>query len=221
MKNDRYLLPWHSSIIAREGWVFIFLFGFLSALFLLIGVLFIGVPLLFLTLFTIYFFRNPERVLPEGEDLIVSPADGRIIEVSDVQDNVYTGRPAKKVSIFMSVFSVHVNRVPVGGKVEDIRYHPGKFVVASLDKASEDNERNAVILNAGKSAPIAVVQIAGLIARRIVCYLSIGDRIDQGERFGLIRFGSRVDLYLPLESRIEVGQGDKVRAGSTIIGRFE
>lgn len=207
-------------MIAREGWVFVFLFGFVSAVFFLLGVQFVAWPFLFIAVFTLFFFRNPERVAPGGDNLIISPADGRVIEISDLKENQYTGVPVKKVSIFMSVFNVHVNRVPVPGSVREIRYHPGKFFVASTDKASKDNERNAVIIDTDKGLPVAVVQIAGVVARRIVCYLTKGCSVSAGQRMGLIRFGSRVELYLPPGSNIEVSCGDKVRAGTTIIGRF-
>lgn len=207
--------------VAREGWIFIFVFGVVSAFFFIINWWFLGIPFLLLTLFTVYFFRNPERMGPKGEHLVLSPADGRVVEISNVESNDYTGKPAKKIGIFMSVFNVHVNRVPISGTVNEIKYHPGKFLVASLDKASVHNERNAIIFDTEKSVPIVVVQIAGLIARRIVCYLSKGLHINQGERLGLIRFGSRVDLYLPDDSSVDISVGDRVRAGVTIIGRIE
>jgi phosphatidylserine decarboxylase len=221
MAGNNNVTRGRSCIIAREGWIFIFLFGAISALFFSFGFWILGVPLLFLTLFTVYFFRNPERVGPEGDGLVISPADGRVVEVSQLENNDYTSGPSKKIGIFMSVFNVHVNRAPISGEVQDIKYHPGKFLVASRDKASNDNERNAIILDIGKSSPIAVVQIAGLVARRIVCYLSKGLKICQGERLGLIRFGSRVDVYLPLESDVDVSIGDRVKAGVTIIGRVK
>jgi len=210
----------HSYIVAKEGWLFIFLFALVTTLFLFVGLWYLWLPMAFLTLFTIYFFRNPDRVPPPGTDLIISPADGKVIAVENLKGNIFTENPAKKISIFMSVFNVHVNRIPVSGKIDDIKYHPGKFLVASLDKASEHNERNALFIETAKGIKIAVVQIAGLVARRIVCYLNQGDSIQTGERLGLIKFGSRVDLYLPVDSDVQVKIGDKVKAGRSIIGRL-
>ena len=208
-------------IVAREGWVFILLFAVIAVLFLVFEIYWVGIPLVGLAIFSIYFFRNPERVPPSDDQLIISPADGRIVDVSDVEDNPYTHRPAKRVGIFMSVFSVHVNRAPLTGRVENVSYYPGKFLVASTDKASHANERNAILLNVGRETPIGIVQIAGTVARRIVCYLSKGDQIGRGERLGLIRFGSRVDLYLPVDTNIQVQKGDRVKAGTTVVGRFD
>lgn len=208
-------------IIAREGWVFILLFAVIAVAFMIFGIYWVGVPFAALAIFSIYFFRNPERVPPGDDQLITSPADGRIVDVSHVEDNPYTHRPAKRVGIFMSVFSVHVNRAPLTGRVEDVSYYPGKFLVASTDKASHANERNAILLDAGRETPIGIVQIAGTVARRIVCYLSKGDQVGRGERLGLIRFGSRVDLYLPVETNIQIQKGDRVKAGTTVIGRFD
>lgn len=209
-----------SFIIAPEGWPFVAVFTLATILFLILEIWLAAVPLALLTLFTLFFFRNPRRQPPQGSDLVVSPADGKVVEVTQVKDNIYTGSPAKKVGIFMSPFNVHVNRIPVDGRVEKVRYYPGKFLVAFKDKASEDNERNAVLINMRDGLSLAVVQIAGFIARRIVCYLSHGDRVSAGERFGIIRFGSRVDLYLPENSKIAVSVGDRVKAGVTVVGRF-
>lgn len=220
MRNRRRLSAGHSGIIAREGWVFVFLFGSVAALFLFLRVFAVGIPALLLAFFTLYFFRNPERCPPEGDALIISPADGKVIEVSDIGDNEFTNGPAKKISIFMSIFNVHVNRVPLPGKVREVRYRPGRFMVAFKEKASSDNEKNAVIFETSKNLTVAVVQIAGFVARRIVCYLSKGDSARGGQRLGLIRFGSRVDLYLPRNSSVDVAAGERVRAGETIIGRI-
>lgn len=208
-------------IIVREGWAFVFIFAAVAAFVFALGFELPAAFLVVLTLFTIYFFRNPKRVSPGGEGLIVSPADGRVIEVKDVESNIYTSGVAKKVSIFMSVFNVHVNRSPIDASVEEVRYYPGRFFVASLDKASDANERNAIILNTGKGLKIAVVQIAGIVARRIVCYLKNGCDVSRGERLGMIRFGSRVELFLPQCVGLDVRPGDKVKAGLTTIGRFD
>lgn len=171
-----------------------------------------------LAAFVMYFFRNPERVVPQAEGVVVSPADGRIIQKKTVEEDKYLGGKAIKVSIFMNVFNVHVNRSPFKGRVVDVDYIPGKFLNASFDKASEHNERNAVVLETEKGQKILFIQIAGLIARRIVCYVSPGDELEKGERFGLIRFGSRVDVYLPPDSDVQVKVGDIVSAGETVLG---
>lgn len=205
--------------IAREGYPFILIcvaacalcsfFSFaLAALWVVVG------------LFVAFFFRNPERIAPTEEDFIISPADGRIVAVQPLEDAPHVGGPATKVSIFMSVLNVHMNRMPIRGTVRDVIYKPGKFLVASLDKASEHNEQNVLVIERPSGHKLALVQIAGLIARRIVCYVKPGDDLSAGERFGLIRFGSRVDMYLPVPSSIEVKVGDRVRAGTTVIGRW-
>ncbi|MFO8088279.1 MAG: phosphatidylserine decarboxylase family protein, partial [Desulfatiglandaceae bacterium] len=181
----------------------------------------IAYPIGVLTVFVLFFFRDPERSSPPGDRNILSPADGKILEVKRIDDSDNPlGGPAVKVSIFMSIFNVHVNRVPLNGVVEKIEYHPGKFFSANLDKASLENERNIVTLSAGDSKRIVVTQIAGLIARRIVCNISEGDSVTAGNRFGLIRFGSRLELLLPPESSVSVEKGDRTRAGVTVIARL-
>ena len=151
---------------------------------------------LVLTLFVLFFFRDPDRAIPEGKGIVVSPADGKVIVIKDIYEPAYLKQEVKQISIFLSVFNVHVNRAPIGGAVEVVKYNPGKFHVASVDKASLDNEQTAMLIASGKDK-ILVKQIAGLIARRIICYARPGDTIKTGERYGLIRFGSRVDLFLP------------------------
>ncbi|MDR1044733.1 MAG: phosphatidylserine decarboxylase family protein [Candidatus Adiutrix sp.] len=203
--------------VARPGLIFIII----SALFFLLGLLldwdcfrnFFFV----LTLFIIWFFRDPARPTPPP-GFGLSPADGRVIVIEDVQYNPYTQAPAKKVSIFMNIFNVHVNRLPLDGRLLSQTYFPGKFLNASLDKASEHNERNALILETGEGR-VAVVQIAGFIARRIVSWVREGQSLERGRRFGLIRFGSRVDLYLPPDSEIMVGLGQQVLAGWSPVWR--
>ncbi len=170
------------------------------------------------TFFVAYFFRNPPRDIPGEDKAVISPADGRIVQKKLVSNNEYLNSDAMKVSVFMNVFNVHVNRAPFAGKVLRVEYHPGKFVNASFDKASELNERNAVTIETDDGKKILFVQIAGLIARRIVCYVNEGDCLAKGERFGLIRFGSRVDVYLPVDAQINVNIGDKVIAGETVLG---
>ena len=203
--------------IAFEGIPFIavasFVTIYLAALGLGLGAWFF----LALTLFITWFFRDPERVIPEEKGAIVSPADGKIVCVDTVNDAVGL-ESALKVSIFMTVFNVHVNRAPTAGTVTDVVYHPGKFFSANLDKASLDNERNAVFLDIGRGRKLVVVQIAGLIARRIVCKTKKGDDLRRGQRFGIIRFGSRVDCYLPLDAKLGVTVGGKVLAGASILG---
>jgi phosphatidylserine decarboxylase len=205
--------------IAREGYPFILICVAACAL-----CSFFSYPLAALWvgagLFVAFFFRNPKRVAPSNEDLIISPADGRIVAVQPLADAPYVGGPAIKVSIFMSVLNVHMNRMPVGGTVREVVYKPGKFLVASLDKASEHNEQNILVLERPCGRKLAMVQIAGLVARRIICYVKPGDTLIAGTRLGLIRFGSRVDLYLPTPNTIDVKLGDRVKAGTTIIGRW-
>lgn len=179
-----------------------------------------ALPFLVFGLFSIWFFRDPEREVPFHSNAIVSPADGTVIKIENVKDERYLMGESKKISIFMSIFNVHVNRIPFDGVVEDVRYNPGKFLVASRDKASDVNEQNAVVLNSDGKGKIAFVQIAGFVARRIVCHLNKGDRVSRGARFGMIRFGSRLDVYLPQNVQISVLTGDKVKAGKTIIGYF-
>ncbi|MEK6599667.1 MAG: phosphatidylserine decarboxylase family protein [Deltaproteobacteria bacterium] len=203
--------------LAREGYPFIlasifgtiilFLAGFKSVSYLSGG----------LTIFIVSFFRDPERDIPSETDAIISPADGRIIIVDRVFEDRFMKQDAIKISIFMNVFNVHVNRVPASGKVSGVFYNPGKFFSADKDKASLENEQNALLIEADNSKRFVVNQIAGLIARRIVCYAKEGDKIERGKRFGMIRFGSRIDVYLPVDCRINVKAGDKVKAGSSIL----
>ena len=206
-------------IIAREGWFYLGL----SILATILAYIFLGGVIAFLctiiAVFVLQFFRDPHRAIPDGENLLVSPADGKVIFAGQVEDP-YLQRQAFKVSVFMNVFSVHSNRAPVAGTVKNVDYHAGSFVNAALDKASEDNERNAIVLEDEKGRQIVSVQVAGLVARRILCYVKSGDKLDRGQRYGFIRFGSRVDLYLPLDFSLNVALGDNVSSGSTILGNF-
>ncbi|MBS1169695.1 MAG: phosphatidylserine decarboxylase [Burkholderiaceae bacterium] len=205
-------------IIAREGWPFLGIAVVLAVA----ATWFCGwwsVPLWIIALFVLQFFRDPPRVVPFNPKAVLSPADGRIVVVEKAQDE-FTGREALKISVFMNVFNVHSNRFPVDGKVESVQYFPGKFVNADLDKASTENERNAVAINASNGESVTCVQVAGLIARRILCYVQPGDSLKRGQRYGFIRFGSRVDVYLPLTATPKVAVGDKVRATETILAEF-
>jgi phosphatidylserine decarboxylase len=216
----------NSSPIAREGYPFIAYSVGLTVLLtfsawnLSSTVLFIPAVLaLLLTLFVLYFFRNPERTAPADSATVVAPADGTVIVVELVPETPL-GIEALKISIFMSVFNVHVNRVPFDGKVVDIFHHQGKFFNARDGRASCENERNGIVLEIAGGVRIAFVQIAGLIARRIVSYPLIGDLLVRGERYGLIRFGSRVDVYLPADAEPLVKLGDATVAGETVLARI-
>jgi phosphatidylserine decarboxylase len=212
----------HSSAIAKEGVPFIILPGVAAVIALFSGFVWVSALLFVLTLFVVWFFRNPERSLPENPLLLISPADGKVIRIEEISSDDHSNRPLLKISIFMNVFNVHVNRIPYSGQVVSIRYTPGKFLSANLDKASADNEKNAVLIRTDGGLEIMVVQIAGLIARRIVCWMKEGMKVKKGERFGLIRFGSRVEVFLPLGSTtLLVKTGDKVRAGETPIGELK
>jgi phosphatidylserine decarboxylase len=172
-----------------------------------------------LTLFVLYFFRDPDREAEAEQKAVLTPADGRVLGVWNLErgDNPL-GTRAVKVSVFMSLFNVHVNRIPAKGRITKILYRPGAFFAANLDKASEKNEQNAVTLDTREGKQIVFVQIAGLIARRIACWVREGDEVQAGQRFGLIRFGSRVDVYMPQGSRVEVRPRQRVKAGATILG---
>ena len=205
-------------LIAREGWPFlgIALVAALVATSVLGGW---SWPFWVIALFVLQFFRDPPRTIPLAVNAVLSPADGRIVVVEKAHDP-YANREALKISVFMNVFNVHSNRSPVDGKIEKVEYFPGKFVNADLDKASTENERNAVVVTAANGQTITFVQVAGLIARRILCYVSAGDTLAKGQRYGFIRFGSRVDVYLPLSARPLVVVGDKVAATETILAEF-
>ena len=208
----------HDSIIAQEGYPFIIFSLVITVFVSFFGIRWLIVLMAAITFFVVWFFRNPERYFHDEEKLVVSPADGKVIKIDDVEiAGTIKGR-FKKISIFMNVFSVHVNRAPYSGKIETINYHEGEFFSANLDKASQDNERNEVMIRTEDGRAIWAVQIAGLVARRIVCWVKVGDQVKKGERFGLIRFGSRLDVYLPEDSKISVKLGNKVKAGETKIG---
>ncbi len=203
----------------RDGWKFV---GIAAAATLILFLLWqpLGWVGLILTAWCAYFFRDPPRVTPTRSGLIVSPADGLVLSIREApppRDLEMGDEPMTRIAIFLSVFDVHINRIPAEAVVVDTRYRKGKFVNASLDKASEENERMAIRLKTVEGPEIAVVQIAGLVARRIVCHLQAGQAVASGERFGLIRFGSRTELYIPLGWSIEVIEGQYVLGGQTVI----
>lgn len=204
--------------IAREGYPFILASIFCIIVVWLVGLKWLEVLFVPLSVFVIAFFRDPERESPSDANSITSPADGKIIKVERIRDDKFLKAEALRICIFMNVFNVHVNRVPASGKVVDVLYNPGKFFNASLDKASLLNEQNALIMETDAGKRFAFNQIAGLIARRIVCYAKPGMSYRKGQRFGMIRFGSRVDVYLPAACKPSVKVGEKVTAGSSILG---
>jgi phosphatidylserine decarboxylase len=206
--------------VAVEGYPFIGLFAFLSLLFVALDWGFLAFVGLGLTLFTVYFFRNPERIVPEGPDMVVAPADGKVIFAGPVLEERYFQAEAFKISIFMNVFNVHVNRVPVSGTVVATFYNKGSFFNASLDKASLQNEQAGMLIETDEGQRVLVVQIAGLVARRIVTYPEVGDRVERGRRYGLIRFGSRLDVYLPTPAASSVRLGEATVAGETPLGHL-
>lgn len=206
--------------VAVEGYPFIGLFAFVALFFAALHWAFLALIFLLLTFFSIYFFRNPERMVPAEENVVIAPADGKIVYVGKVMEDRFFGGEALKVSIFMSVFNVHINRAPFRAKVLETFYRRGSFVNAALDQASLENEQAGLLLETPTGAKVLCVQIAGLIARRIVSYPEAGDSLMPGQRYGLIRFGSRVDLYLPVETQLQVAQGEITTAGETILGRL-
>ena len=205
-------------LIAKEGWPYLAVLGVTTLVVHSLGGFTWSWPLWILFFFVLQFFRDPQRIAPLGRDLILSPADGRIVVVEVTQDP-YAKREALKISVFMNVFNVHSNRSAVNGLIKEIQYFPGKFVNADLDKASLENERNAMVIDANGQT-VTLVQVAGLIARRILCYVHVGDRLKAGERYGFIRFGSRVDVYLPLTAVPMVSVGDRVYATNTALARL-
>ncbi len=205
--------------LAREGFPFIFIGIGVTVIFAFLGWTTLTIITSVITIFVIYFFRDPERHHLEEKNAVLTPADGRILEVKHVDEKESPlGQPSIKVSIFMNVFNVHVNRIPIKGTIKKISYHPGKFLSADLDKASEQNENNRVTLETADGREILVIQIAGLVARRIACWINRGDTVKTGQRFGLIRFGSRLEVFLPADSKIIAQVGRKVKAGETVIG---
>lgn len=174
----------------------------------------------FLTLFVSWFFRNPARVIPEGPNIVVAPGDGKVLAIEEEFEPRFLKDRSIRLTIFLNVFDVHINRVPCDGVVQEVQYQPGLFLVASRPDATIRNEQNALMLTTPQGVKILCVQVAGLIARRIVCWVSAGEHVRRGERFGLIRFGSRMDTFLPLGTVLKVAVGDRVKGGETILGEL-
>lgn len=211
--------PYPHPLIAREGWPFLAIAVAAAALVAWLAGPWWSLPLWLAALFVLQFFRDPAREVPDDPRAVVAPADGRIVAVEKARDP-WLEREALKISVFMNVFNVHSNRAPVDGTVKQVWYHAGRFVNAALDKASVDNERNALWLRTRGGTDVTCVQVAGLIARRILCYVSAGAELQRGERFGFIRFGSRVDVYLPLDAQPVAAIGDKVYAAESVLARL-
>lgn len=205
--------------LAREGLPFVIISSALPFIFLYFGLVILAILAGILSLFVIFFFRDPYRYISVPDRAVLTPADGTVIEIRRLEDsNNPLGSPAVKISVFMSIFNVHVNRIPIGGVIKNITYNPGKFFSANLDKASKYNENNRLIIETPGSRRVVVIQIAGLIAKRISCWVNDGDHVVAGQRFGLIRFGSRLEVYLSGDSQITAQVRQKVKAGKTIIG---
>jgi len=206
-------------LLAREGWFYIALTVISAIITTLMFPLYVAVLFWVIAVFVLQFFRDPHRAIPQDIGAVISPADGKVI-FTGVVDDPYLDRKAFKISVFMNVFSVHSNRAPIAGTVKNIWYNPGLFVNAALDKASAENERNAVWYQAEDGTDVVSVQVAGLVARRILCYVQEGDKLDRGQRYGFIRFGSRVDLFLPEDFSPAVALGQNVSSGTSILGHF-
>ena len=203
--------------IAKQGLPYILSLAVSLIVLLLLGWTILTILALILLILVINFFRDPERVIPQVPEAVLAPADGKIIFAGKTFEDRFLKKEALKISIFMNIFDVHVNRIPYSGEVEEVHYEKGTFFAANLDKASRDNEHNAVVLRISGGEKIAFVQIAGLVARRIDCWLEPGDQVQRGERFGMIRFGSRLDVFLPPNSNLAINKGQRVKAGESIL----
>lgn len=207
--------------LAREGYTYVALALALAVLALTSAPRWLAWPLVVVAGLVVNFFRDPDRVTPAGDDLVTAPADGKVVAITDViHEERFVQGPCRRISIFMSPLNVHVNRIPVDGVVRHVQHFPGRFVAAFLDKASEMNERNAVVVEDRRGARILFVQIAGQLARRIVCRVAVGDEVRRGDRYGMIMFGSRLDLYVPEVVKLHVAIGDRTTAGVTILGSY-
>lgn len=209
--------------IHKEGYKFIVIFALITAILSMLSTA-VGLVGLVATLWCVYFFRDPERVIPVEDNIIISPADGVVTRVEygveAPEDLGYEDRKFNKISVFLNVFNVHVNRVPIGGKVTKVSYKPGKFLSANVDEASEENERNSVVVETENGTEIIFVQVAGLVARRIVSDIQEGQDVKIGDRYGIIRFGSRADLYFPENVTIKTLVGQTMVGGETIIAKL-
>jgi phosphatidylserine decarboxylase len=217
--SDQDVSGYPHPLIAREGWPFVALTVGAAVIATALDWELVAVLSWLAAVFVIQFFRDPPRTAPLGDGLITSPADGRIVVVGRAPDPI-SGVESLKISVFMNVFNVHSNRSPILGKVIDVQYVPGAFLNASVDKASEQNERCAMVIEADDGRRLTCVQIAGLVARRILCYVRPGDTLARGARYGFIRFGSRVDVYCPVSAQALVSVGDKVSAHATALARW-
>jgi phosphatidylserine decarboxylase len=206
-------------IVAREGWPHLLISFGLAILVTWFGGWW-SIPFWIIAIFVLQFYRDPPRTVPTQANAVLSPADGRIVAVEKTVDPYVSGREAIKISVFMNVFNVHSNRSPIDGVIEKIEYSAGTFVNADLDKASLENERNAIVTTMASGQRVTFVQVAGLIARRILCYVKVGDTLSRGQRYGFIRFGSRVDVYLPATARPKAAIGQKVYATTTILAEL-
>ncbi|HAU42824.1 MAG TPA: phosphatidylserine decarboxylase family protein [Gammaproteobacteria bacterium] len=206
-------------VIAREGWTRILLAIAVAMLVHALAGLWIALPFWIVALLVLQFFRDPPRAIPDLPGAIVSPAHGRVVAIQPSVDP-FSGEPSTRVSIFMNIFSVHSNRIPIDGEILDRQYHQGQFLNAELEKASSQNERCAIRIKSNDGSVVSCVQIAGLVARRILTYVQVGDKVSRGERYGFIRFGSRVDVYLPPDSEIVAKAGKWVLSGTDIIARL-
>lgn len=207
----------HREPVLYEGLLYIIPLALLSLIVLIIGRPYLSLLPLSFAIFIACFFRNPERKIPDGEGIIVAPADGKVILIKDVVEEERLKDKALMISIFLSLFDVHINRMPCSGEVVDLNHKRGRFLPAFKDRASMENEQVAIFIS-HNSDKILVKQIAGVIARRVICWAGVGDKFERGQRYGLIRFGSRVDIFLPTRIELMVKTGDKVRGGETILG---
>lgn len=205
---------------AKEGIPFIAIPAGVTLLTALLGWLVVAGAGAVATLFVAWFFRNPSRVVPQGQKLVVAPGDGKVIAVEEEFEPRYLKERSVRVTIFLNVFNVHINRTPCDGVIEDVQYQPGLFLVASRPEATLRNEQNAMMIKTSEGMKVLCVQVAGLIARRIVCWISPRDRAIRGERYGLIRFGSRMDTFLPMGTKLRVAVGERVKGGETILGEL-
>jgi len=206
---------------ASEGIPYVAASAFVALITAILGHCIVAWLFLFVTLLVGHFFRDPERVIPTGDSDIVAPADGKVIAIEKVREDRFIHGPCLKIGIFLSVFDVHVNRIPYSGVVQGIEYRKGKYLAANLPRAGSENEQSWLWIRTDAEADIVVVQVAGLIARRIVCWPTLGDRVVRGERYGMIRFGSRTDLYVPADSDLLVSKGDRVAGGETVLCRLK